>query len=110
MAIEPHHDVLRRAAKGALPSQVKGIDAVVVKDLIASGHMAGGSVSTLDGPAFLEPRITIPGREYLATLDARVRDQSSASKVRKHLPATVKWTMGMVAAIITLLIGKRFIG
>lgn len=113
MSIDPQLEILRRAATGTLPTTVdscSSVPALVIKDLVASGHLAAMDVSNFNGPAFLEPRITTVGREYLHVLEERAHAASLTGKVRKHVPAVFKWVFGIVAALVIAYLTKRFIG
>ncbi len=113
MDSNPHLQILRLAAAGTLPSSIDSGSAVsvqAVQDLINSGYMEAIDTSSLDGTAFLDPRITISGREYLRALEDRARAASLTGKTSKHLPVVLKWAFGIVAALIVAFITKQFIG
>ncbi len=72
-----YEHVLRLAVRGKLP---KTIDSgtrpsfTIVQELIEAGHLKAIDASSHDGPAFLEPRITMTGREYLAQIRERKKE------------------------------------
>lgn len=113
MDTEPHLQILRQAAAGALPNNVdseSSISVQALQDLISAGHMEAIDASSFDGPAFLDPRITIDGREYLRVLEERAQAASFTGKASKHLPAVLKWVFGIVAALIVAALTKLLVG
>lgn len=69
-----HRDLLARAAAGQLPDHVDrttGISMAVLQELVEAGYINAIDANSMDGPCYLEPRITIQGREYLRTLHQR---------------------------------------
>lgn len=113
MNTDPHLLILRKAAAGTLPASIDAESTVSVQgiqDLIASGHMEALDTPSLDRPAFLDPRITISGREYLRVLEERARAASPTGKISKHLPAVLKWVFGIVAALVGALLIKQIVG
>jgi hypothetical protein len=113
MDTDPYLLILRQAADGTLPSSSFDFDSSVpieaVRELISSGHMEASDTSSLDGPAFLNPRITTLGREYLRVLEERARAMSLIGKIGKHLPAVFKWVCGIGAALAVAFLTKQFI-
>lgn len=81
-----------------------------VRDLIGSGHIEAIDASSLEGPAFIDSRITVSGREYLRVLEERARAASLTGKAGKHFPAVLKWVFGIVAALVVAFLAKRFVG
>jgi hypothetical protein len=108
-----HLDILRQAVAGTLPANVDSESAVsvlAVKDLIDSGHLEATDTSSLDGDAFLDPRITTSGREYLRVLEERAHAASISGKVGKQFPAVVKWVFGIIAALLGAYLIKQVVG
>ncbi|MFZ5491026.1 MAG: hypothetical protein ACOY6E_00800 [Pseudomonadota bacterium] len=113
MDIDPHLLILRQAAAGTLPASIDSespVSVQAVRDLIASGYMEAIDTSSFDGPAFLNPSITISGREYLRVLEELARAASLTGKTCKHLPAVFKWVFSIVAALLVAFLTKRFVG
>ncbi len=113
MDTDPHLLILRQAAAGTLPASIDSRSTVsvqAVQDLITSGHMEALDNSSLSGPAFLDPRITISGREYLRVLEERARAASLSGKTSKHLPAVLKWVFRVIGALIVAFLIKQFVG
>lgn len=66
--------MLELAAQNALPSQVdkhSDPEVTLVRELIEAGYLWAIDATTFDGEAYLNPRITLPGREYLANLRSK---------------------------------------
>lgn len=70
-AMRDHLHLLEMAAIGSLPDTIDGegdLSLVVVRELLEAGYLNAIDVSTLGGEAYLNPRITLAGREYLQKL------------------------------------------
>jgi hypothetical protein len=66
--------VLELAAQGKLPPNIDDStdpSASVVRELLEAGYLWAIDATSFSGPAFLNARITLPGREYLATLQSQ---------------------------------------
>jgi hypothetical protein len=66
--LDEHLRILRLGAEGNLPEVLdrqSGVSLHIVEELIGAGYIAAVDVSTIDGPGFMQPRITLAGREYL---------------------------------------------
>jgi len=66
--------ILETAARGQLPdslSEVSGLSIEAVRELVEAGYLTATDTSGFDGIEYLDPRITITGREYLRVLQAR---------------------------------------
>lgn len=69
--MEEHRSILHVAEAGQLPNTVdesSDFDMDVFEELIQSGLIGGTDACSDDGRCYLEPRITLAGREYLANL------------------------------------------
>jgi hypothetical protein len=111
----PHSllSILQQAANSKLPQQVNDdseIPVSLVGELVAAGYLEAVNASTSDGPCFVNPTITILGREYLRTLESRAREASVTGKVSKQFPALAKWLFGIVAAVAAALLVKWLAG
>ena len=105
--------ILRQAADGTLPARIDSESPVpvqAVRDLRSSGYLEAIDASSLGGPAFLDSRITITGREYLRVLEERTHAASLFGKASRHLPTVVKWVFGIVAALVVAFLANEFIG
>lgn len=68
MPTRAHRTILKAAARGELPQSIdeqSDFDVHLVKELVESGLLKAVDASSFDGPAFLNPTITVAGREYL---------------------------------------------
>lgn len=113
MDTDLHLLILRQAAAGTLPANVDAnspVPAEAVRDLIESGHLEAIDASSLSGPAFVDPRITVAGREYLGVLEERARAASLTGKAGKYVSSLLKWVFGIVAALLVAFLTKQFVG
>ena len=63
--------ILELADQGGLPKRIDGasdLPVEMVRELVDAGHLKAIDASSFSGPAYLEARITLAGREYLAEL------------------------------------------
>lgn len=71
IGMDEHLRVLELAARGALPDSIdesSELPVGIVRELVEEGYLAAIDTSSFDGIAYLEPRITLSGREYLRRL------------------------------------------
>jgi len=84
-----HLRILELAAKGSLPRTIDSASDLpieVVQELIEAGHLKAIDASSHDGLAYLEPKITLTGREYLAELTSRkMQDKMQRNEARIRL-------------------------
>jgi hypothetical protein len=69
--------ILELAAQGGLPKSIAESSQFpihIVRELVEAGHLAAVDASSFGGIEYLDPRITLSGREYLRTLQQRVGD------------------------------------
>jgi hypothetical protein len=67
--MEKHRRLLELAAGGQLPERIdeqSTPDFEIYRELIEAGHLQATNVSSHEGRAYLEPRITLTGRECLS--------------------------------------------
>jgi hypothetical protein len=72
--MKEHEHVLRLASRGKLPETINSAShpsVTVVRELVEAGYLKAIDSSSQDGAAYLSPRITLAGREYLARLRER---------------------------------------
>jgi hypothetical protein len=81
--LKAHLNLLRRAKRGKLPAKLDGADAAVLLELKRLGYMDAIDTTTLDGPAVMDPVITVPGAQYL-------KEQSTITV----------WARGAIGAVI----------
>jgi hypothetical protein len=75
--MDEYRRILELAAQGALPGSIDESSELpihVVRELVEAGHLAAADASSFDGIEYLDPRITLSGREYLRTLQQRAGD------------------------------------
>lgn len=101
--LSEHRKILEQAASEGLPDRVNeegGISVEVVKDLYENGYLAAADACSMDGMEYLNPRITISGREYLNALNERAFEGSTKGKVRKIGLRIIDWSLGVAAGLI----------
>jgi hypothetical protein len=75
--MKQHLIILEMAAQDKLPDKIdtaSGLSVASVEQLVDAGYLKATDVSSCDGVAYLEPKITLAGREYLDELRARIRE------------------------------------
>lgn len=88
---------LELGVKGDLPERVDSSSdpsASVIRELVGAGYLEAIDASSFDGPAYLGPKITLAGREYLESLRAELlakqnRRQGAETEPRDPAPAAV---------------------
>jgi hypothetical protein len=66
-----HRWILERASTGTLPTSINStseLPLAVVRELVEAGYLAAVDATTLAGIEYLDPRITMSGREHLRAL------------------------------------------
>lgn len=79
-----HIRILDLASRGTLPDQIdedSELPVLIVRELVQAGYLTAIDASSMDGHAYLEPRITISGREYLRRLQQREADAPEKSLI-----------------------------
>jgi hypothetical protein len=77
--MEQHRRILEIASRDSLPeslSEASELPIHVVRELIEAGYLTAADASSFDGIEYLNPRITLSGREYLRTLSTPNRGDS----------------------------------
>jgi hypothetical protein len=90
--MKEHEHILYLAAQGKLPDTVDSTSEpsfTLVQELVDAGYLKAIDASSLDGMAYLNPRITMAGRQYLDQL--REGPASTEAKVEKPAsrPSTI---------------------
>jgi len=109
--LKEHQVILKLAAAGELPDTVSKNDPTsieVLRELIEEGLIHAIDASSSSGRAYLEPRITISGREYLNELERRTREASPTGKVRRYGLRLLDWGGGIIAGIAIAWVSKFF--
>jgi hypothetical protein len=107
-----HRLVLEKAAASALPDQIdenSGIPVGVVHELIEEGFLHAVDASSDDGRSYMEPRITIAGREYLNELNRRVVEASPSGKAKRLGLRVLDWSGGIIAGILIAWISTKVV-
>lgn len=84
--MKDHEHALYLAARGKLPGTIDSASfpsVTVVKELVEAGYLKAIDASSMDGAAYLNPRITMAGREYLAQVKERHEDKEMKAEKRK---------------------------
>jgi hypothetical protein len=69
--MQEHLKILKLAADNKLPEQIdesSDLSINIISELIDAGYLKAIDATSFDGAAFLQTKITLPGREYLNTL------------------------------------------
>lgn len=67
-------------------NETSDIDVLILKDLIQSGLVNGADACSDDGDCFLEPRINLSGREFLASFNSQVNSTKSTEDIVELKP------------------------
>jgi hypothetical protein len=98
--LDEHLHILALAARGGLPrtiSEDSDIPFSIVRELIEAGHLVAVDISSHDGFAFRDPRITLSGREYLNAN----RPQREASPEHRQLLTKLERMRDIMVAVAT---------
>ncbi|WP_028487377.1 hypothetical protein [Thiomicrorhabdus chilensis] len=107
-----HKNILEQAVQNKLPKQIDSKSEVsvdIVRDLIEDGYLKAVDVSSFSGIGYLEPRITILGREYLNQLNERAFNSSTVGKLHKVSIRLLDWAGGILAGILIAIIVAKLI-
>jgi hypothetical protein len=91
--MKEHEHILRVADRGKLPERIDGasrLSVSVVQELVEAGYLKAIDASSHDGVAYLDPKITLAGREYLAQLRERHEDKEIKAEGRKGRPTALR--------------------
>jgi hypothetical protein len=105
--LNEHQQILALAAAGKLPDRIEeggAVPVAVFRELFEQGLVDAADASSKDGLEYLEPRITIAGREYLNTLEARTFAASPLGRVQKAGLLVGGWLAGIGTAVAADLI------
>src|SRR5688572_25178069 len=78
--MEEHRRILELGERGTLPDRVDDSSELavsIVRELVEAGYLAAIDACSMDGNCYLDPRITLAGRDYLREL----RQLSESSKI-----------------------------
>lgn len=88
--MKEHHHILELAAQNELPERIDSdstFSVEIVRELVEAGYIKAINASSLSGVAFLNPKITLPGREYLAQLRGSLEGERVKNQKRTNLSA-----------------------
>lgn len=108
--LSQYRTILKRAVENSLPTQIDAssdIDITVFKELFEEGLVEAIDASSMDGFAYLDPRITVRGREYLNKLESELVQASWGWKSKRAAYWIFNWFAGVGAGIIVGLIIAR---
>lgn len=77
-----HLKILEMAANDGLPESIDegtGLPLDIITELVEAGYLKAIDASSFEGIAYIAPKITLPGREYLERL--RIQERSSTIKM-----------------------------
>lgn len=106
--------ILEAAANQTLPDEIdesSEYSVSVVKELVESGFLNAADVCSDDGDAYLEPRITLSGREYLESL--KIKSNSVVGRkptVRGFAKPLLAWVLGILGTVVGGLILYYLVG
>ncbi len=109
--LSSHREILEKAVSGELPDRVdknSDVSAEIVRDLVNDGYLEAVDACSMDGLEYLEPKITLLGREYLNSLDNRAREASISGKFSKIGLRALDWGLGILAGLIIAWLSKGF--
>lgn len=96
--MEEHFRILEMAARNALPERVdedSELSVLVIRELYEAGYLDAADACSRDGMEYLDPRITLQGREYLRQL------QSQRAAPDKELIANLERMRDMMVSVST---------
>jgi hypothetical protein len=85
--MEQYLIILELATQGKLPKKIdnaSNISVTAVQELINAGYLKAINASSLHGPAYIEPKITLAGREYLVQLKETTEEKQMEAKKHKE--------------------------
>jgi hypothetical protein len=100
--LEPHRLLLARAASSGLPDHIdRTIDIPLgtLQELVEDGYVKAIDANSMDGPCYLEARITVSGREYLSVLEQRHEEASLKGRARKAGLIFIGWLAGLLSGV-----------
>ena len=108
-----HRRILELAEQGGLPSKLgdsSEIDIAIFRELHDSGYLSAKEVTSFSGVGYLEPRITMTGRQLLDEMRAEEKTTPRGKVFAAAGWGLWKWIAGIIAAVIAGLIIWRLTG
>jgi len=100
--MKEHNVILKLASEYALPEEINSSNRVnldVFKELYDQGYISAIDISSDDGTAFMEPKITLLGREYLAQLQQQPQRWWQSFNKRIAVLALIVALLSLVATL-----------
>lgn len=105
-----HRDILERAISGRLPSQINrdsDVSVEIFHELFKEGLVTGIDASSMNkGLGYLNPAITLKGREYLDNLIQRSEEKSLRGRAKKFGLVALGWLAGVGSVVLAEWLGK----
>jgi len=109
--LSEHREILEMSVSGELPDRIdedSDVSAEAVRDLVKDGYLEAADACSKDGLEFLDPKITILGREYLNDLNQRAYEASASGKLSRFGLRALDWGLGIVAGLIIAWASRGF--
>ena len=110
--LSQHRKILEDAAENKLPERINAsseASAEVVRELIEERYLKAIDACDSDGLEYLEPRITVSGREYLNHLQQRAFEGSAKGKAHRFGLRLLDWSGGIIAGLIIAWAGSNLL-
>lgn len=105
-----HKTILEKAIAGALPSEITRTSEIPVEifhELYEEGLVKAIDVSSMnEGTGYMNPAITLKGREYLDELNRKRDERSLKGRAKKVGLVFLGWLGGVLSAALTAWLGK----
>jgi len=78
--MKEYHRILDLASKGALPDRIdenSEIPIPIIRELVQANYLTAIDASSFDGTAYLNPQITVSGREQLHQYQSEISEQNN---------------------------------
>ena len=89
--MDEYKNILERLEANLFPEMVTSANYPLIqefRDLYKAGHIEALEMTSLDGPAYIDSRITLSGKEFLAKLKESKNDAASAPIYIGHISGT----------------------
>ena len=108
--LSEHRTILEKAIAGELPSKItrtSEIPVEIFRELYEEGLIAAINASSMnEGTGYMNPVITLKGREYLNELNRRRDEMSLKGRAKKIGLVFLGWLGGVLTAVLTAWLGK----
>ncbi|MCH2555702.1 MAG: hypothetical protein MK005_00205 [Alcanivorax sp.] len=110
--LSSHKRILEKAVSNDLPDRINGeseIQVEIVRELVEAGFLKAADASDKDGIEYMEPRITVAGREYLNDLSQRAYEGSPTGKAHRIALRILDWSGGIAAGLVIAWVGQNLL-